>query len=81
LVSEEAAKLRCIAAELAGVTRGLNGRGVLSEPSFQRGPELEDREQQWHQDRDRERRLERGETAFVLQRFRQRTVCIWLTSA
>jgi hypothetical protein len=37
----------------------------LSEPSLQRGSEFEDREEKRHEDRDRERRLEGGETALV----------------
>ena len=42
LVGEEAAQLRGVAAELPGITRGLNGRGILRQPSFQCRSELED---------------------------------------
>src|SRR5256886_13582323 len=59
----------------------MDRRCILSEPTLQRGSELEDREEKRDEDRDRERRLEGGETAFVVMSFRQRTACIWLTRA
>ena len=81
LIIEKPTELRCVASELPGVSRGLHGGRVLGEPSLQRRSELEDREKKGHEQRDRKGRLERGEPPFVASSVRQRTDCIWLTSA
>ena len=81
LLAEKAAELRRVTAELARVAGGLDRRGILRQPPLQRRSEFEDREQKGDEDRDRERRLESRETAFVSLSVRYRTACIWLTRA
>jgi hypothetical protein len=46
LFRDERADLGVVAAELAGIASGMHRDGVLSEPSLENRPELEDREEQ-----------------------------------
>src|SRR5688572_268909 len=74
------AELRPVSAELAGVPRSLQGHAVLGEPSLRKPAELEDREKQWDEDDDHERRLERGHPLLLAPPAGHRTVCSCVTS-
>src|SRR5437667_12181587 len=81
VLGEELAELGSVSAKLARVSRGLNGRSVLRQPSLEGRSKLEDREEERHEHGDGEGRLERRQASVVVWGPRQRTACIWLTSA
>src|SRR3989442_3744661 len=81
LLGEELAELGGVSAKLTRVARGLNGRSVLRQPSLEGRSKLEDREEERHEHRDGEGRLERRQASAVMWGPRQRTACIWLTRA
>src|SRR5207245_5412504 len=78
LLGEELAELGSVSAKLTRVARGLNGRSVLRQPSLEGRSKLEDREEERHEHRDREGRLERRQASVVMWGPRQRTACILL---
>src|SRR5437667_7064128 len=81
LLGEELAERGSVSAKFTRVSRGLNGRSVLRQPSLKGRSELEDREEERHEHRDGEGRLERRQASVVMKGPRQRTACIWLTRA
>ena len=66
LLGEELAQLGCVSAKLTRVSRGLNGRSVLRQPSLKGRSKLEDREEERHEHRDGEGRLERRQASVVM---------------
>jgi len=66
LLGEEPAEFGSVSAKLTRVSRGLNGRGVLRQPSLEGRSKLEDREEERHEHRDGEGRLERRQASVVM---------------